>query len=483
MSDEDNYSDTSLLKRSVDSLLTDQDEVRIGFFVANEYESIVKSICTESRPEKCILLAERIQSAINTVDDKNDNIPRYRAMLKVSRCGLNAFYDMYLNPVTEKLNDDLNLLSIASNLHYYCAIGAQNTNRPFDALEHINRSLRYNIHLRKCIEQSNKIKIEPKEYTLVNYALMTLIETKIFADILDHVDEESKRKIAFYIYYSQIAVSNTLAEEGQDLESKQILKRSREFKSKMLKENIDLDDRDYYEILFSPNQPDDRTYKGWCWSNVFCINPLNELPVLDDLDFSDHFELQTDEVNRIRLNDILRTFDHCRRILFDFQQLPYKDRYDCKKEPVQSLLDSYFRIFSTLDKLAKVISSLALGIVPREKNDFKTIAEQLRFNTNDYLRGIYEIQKDIFYDWEDIELGFTDPFYSMHRVQLRPNKIRNRIVHDAVMIVNIEDKYEIYDGILTISARDLEVEIQKLLWQVREILMNVQLASKTLVLE
>jgi len=146
---EDSYSDINLLKRSVDDLLSDRNESRIGLFFANEYRKKIKEIKLESYPQTCLLLSKRIQSAIDDGTISKYDRTGYRAMLNVSRSGLNRFYDRYMDSVTEAFTNDAELIALASDLHCFCALGAYNCNRPFDALSHVQRSVGYAIDLRK----------------------------------------------------------------------------------------------------------------------------------------------------------------------------------------------------------------------------------------------------------------------------------------------------------------------------------------------
>lgn len=75
---------------------------------------------------------------------------------------------------------------------------------------------------------------------------------------------------------------------------------------------------------------------------------------------------------------------------------------------------------------------------------------------------------------------FRDPFYSEHRVKMNPNGIRNNTAHSTLLFKDPYEDYEVdkYKGqnIVVLSAKDLEMDTYKLMQQVREILLNLQLA-------
>ena len=314
---------------------------------------------------------------------------------------------------------------------------------------------------------------------------------------MGYVDKRFKKKIAYYVYHSQVMISQYMSDEGMVSESKDISDKAEAFRSNMLIVGIDLQDRQYRDILFGDRIPNDDMYEEWCWLQYYCLNPTNELPVLDDPEFKDTFTIQVDEVNRIRLDDIFRVFDHCRKILFWFKHLPNEEKYNCNEDPIQRLLDCYFRLYSILDKITKVLNDLVLGnnsLPYDDESYFSSFFPLLENNPNIFIKGIFEISNDINYSSEDEEMGFVDPFYSMHRVQKHPGTIRNDIDHRALLLINPEERFEVdngqiiissrnlkvkSDGVLVISARDLEVEIGKLLRQIRELLLNLELASNS----
>lgn len=482
MSEKDPYSDKCLLKRNINDLLADNNEIRIGLFLANEYRDKLSEIETETYPQTCLQVSNRIKKGIESNKYSINNKTRYNAMLNVARSGLNDFYRKYFDIRTEKLTDNVELLILASELHFYCALATFKNHRPFDALDHIQYSIRHTSNVREYLRTKTDSVMESKIRVMDYMSRYTLMESAILTEIVGYVNKEFKKKIAYYIYNSQIVVSNYYSDEGMITESEEIANKAEAFRSNMLITELDLKDRDYHNILFSDKNPDINVYEEWCWGYYFCLNPMNDIPVLDDPDYKDTFRIETDEVNRIRLNDVLRTFDHSRRIMFWFYHLPKKERYDCKGEPIQRLLDCYFRLYSTLDKIAKLLYDLIVRgnyrIKPKDRY-FANVAEYLEKSTNDYIKGISEISQDINYSNEDYEKGFVDPFYNLHRIPKRPRTIRNEIDHKALMLVNPEDDYEIKEGVLTISARDLEVETNKLMRQIRELLLNMELASRS----
>ena len=400
MSNKDPYSDQYLKKRDIYDLITDENEVRIGKFLAEEYDSKLSEINANTYAQTCLRISELIKIGVDSNRYSLDNTHRCRSMLNIARSGLNDFYKRHYDPRYERFTDDVDLLFLAADLHYYCAIGVYKCYRPFDALEHIQFSIRYGIELRKHLEPNTEKKSGLNRRIMDSMSKYTLMESTILTEIMGHVDRRFKKKIAYYVYYSQILVSKYYSDEGMVTEYKEIFDKAEAFRSNMLNIGLDLKDKDYHDILFSDDYPDMKVYEEWCWGEYFCLNPTNDLPILDEPDYKDTLKIQLDEINLIRLNDILWTFDHCRRIMFWFYHLPEEDKYDCKGEPIQRLLDCYFRLYSTLDKIAKILYDLIIRNnckIKVKDRSFKDVAKYLENDSNDYIKGIYQISKDINY--------------------------------------------------------------------------------------
>ena len=172
--------------------------------------------------------------------------------------------------------------------------------------------------------------------------------------------------------------------------------------------------------------------------------------------------------------EILRTYDHCRLLFY-----MYDRRQNIGSGPLSKefLVDCYYRLFSMLDKIAKVLSSL-LSLDDMEDNSFSAVCERL-IPSDDYLGGIYRVYKELFYTMDELKSGVVDEFNSVHQVKMRANMIRNMIAHSALYFIDSDDDYVRFDNVLTLSESDLELETANLLDQIREILLNLQFAINT----
>lgn len=224
-----------------------------------------------------------------------------------------------------------------------------------------------------------------------------------------------------------------------------------------------------------PRDADDTIYEEWCWDRHLLLNPMNEVPNINSDWLKDDYIKDKDPELSARLADILSTYDHCRRLMHRYNIMPLEERIQKKRdEDVESLIDCYFRLYSILDKASKVIEILfPIGL---DKVTFRKVASYLRHSPNKYLRGIYEVYSDMTFSDDFIEKGYLDPFYAIHGVKKRPGAIRNTLTHSAVLVVAPDEEFRIHDNTVTMRPIDLEIEVVKLMGQIREVLMNLKLA-------
>ena len=433
---EEEISISDITKMPIDTLLEHIENIDVCGYIFSNYREIIREIPKQERMEKCNKIAEALQRLINEEKDVVYAIPVNRAIVSVTRSGMHAYYELNVNK-GGLLPMNPNDRQILFSLHYYNSIGLIGLNRPFLALLQIHKALEYNMILEQFVKDHSENKDRmPAIY--INRGLALIYLAKIYETIFPDLDEESRTAVApaiisMYKMYSEIMKDLGETSIGADLSNIY-----ESFSIRLKIEEIEIDEDGYLIKINNFKMPDDKIYEEWCWNKHYLLNLTNELPIMDENQLKDNLFITTDEVNKIRMDEICRIYEHCRRILYRHMQEPELARLYFKPgEQTESLLDCYYRIFSLLDKIAKVISKAVYDDQIDDKS-FRNVCNNLRSNSNDYLRGIFEIYKDLYMN-EDADLGFMDEFYSAHRVKKKPNTIRNKIAHSTLYFVSRDD--------------------------------------------
>ena len=191
---------------------------------------------------------------------------------------------------------------------------------------------------------------------------------------------------------------------------------------------------------------------------------------------------KTSEDNVIRINDIMRTYNHCRMGLYEFTRTPRMERAsNIEDDSFDRLLDCYLRLYSIIGKTMKLIATDILHGAPDKEIKFWELKDNKKFTNKQKickdLKFITDLCWDMSVNEKDRDRGFIDSFYTIHRVKLTPGAVRNLAIHSAVKIIDSNQKDRKWsDNIVVISPIDLEVEVKKLMLQVRELLLGLQKA-------
>ncbi len=216
-------------------------------------------------------------------------------------------------------------------------------------------------------------------------------------------------------------------------------------------------------------------YQRWCNESTLYLNVMAEVPhniadfCVDDLVFD------LDDRHQWLLEDIVFTYDHCRRIIYNVSKTNYKVLDHGRNEHVEMLLDCYSRLYTILDKTAKLIIYLFPWNGPANPY-FKDVVEKHSCDTNPFLRALYFIAKDIFSDKDDIEFDYLDPHIRFLSIVHRPSFIRNSIMHNTVRICKDDNDRMGTFNVESITSFELMYYTGKLCNDVREILINLQMA-------
>lgn len=92
-------------------------------------------------------------------------------------------------------------------------------------------------------------------------------------------------------------------------------------------------------------------YEDWCGGNRLWLNFNTEIDIPQEGHFRDEVEFKLDEKHSIIWEDVVASFDHCRRILFNFFLNTNNGAIDNgRDENSESLIDCFIRLYSVLDK-------------------------------------------------------------------------------------------------------------------------------------
>ncbi len=233
--------------------------------------------------------------------------------------------------------------------------------------------------------------------------------------------------------------------------------------------------REELEELYTDSVPDG--YARWCNLHCLFLTFMSELNhycgrfATDNLDFSLKGEDQW------LFEDILSTFDHRRRKLYAIEQIDegtFKNKG--RDDDIEDLLDCHVRLFTLLDKIAKLMFILFPDRKRLKKGTFKDAAEILRDDQNTYLAAISQINGDITSDDGSRSEGTADPHRNYLGTMQRASRIRNHIVHNSFRIrVESEPKIE-YRNTVSLTPLELKHHTIVMANNIREILLSLQLA-------
>lgn len=474
---EKEYCDIELNKMSVDELLKIIDNPDVGHYILCTYRERLKQVSVKKRPETAILIANSLLEQINDRTDEKENYIRCYALTNITRIGMNAFYSRNIKDGFYKPFDILEMDTIV-RLYYLNSLGMEHIGRPIKALFQNSVSTDYCRQFENECKTQGRMNDKIEALFMEKYNMMFLSKARILEGIVPDINSGSRKMVADYISYSYYILKDYYLNHNDKQMAEDLNSLHHSFVKSCEDFDYQFDDKEYFKKFCNQPIPNTGNYAEWCWNNRLWLNIASDVLLMDKEQLKDDIDLKVDIDNTIRMNEIVRTFDHCRSLFYQFSKAPFEERAYYKPGPeTEFLVDCYYRLFSLLDKIAKVISCLLFGN-SKYIQSFKDVCIKLKPGNN-YIGGIFRIYRELFFSDEDLKDGIVDEFNSAHRVKRRTNFIRNMIAHSALNFVTPDEdynKYKGYDNVLTLSAADLENETVQLFHQIREILMNLQLA-------
>ncbi|WP_400209409.1 hypothetical protein [Methanomethylophilus alvi] len=148
-----------------------------------------------------------------------------------------------------------------------------------------------------------------------------------------------------------------------------------------------------------------------------------------------------------------------------------------RDDDVESLIDCYVRLYTLFDKCAKLIQCLFPQDWSEEKIGFYETARKLACENNPYLRAIDMICSDVFPDKASKKAGISDPRNMVNGRLMWRGFIRNSIMHNTFKIKPDMESNDFITGVAFIPAFELYHATLMTFYDIREILLNIQLAT------
>jgi len=485
----------SIKKMGVDEIISRKDDPEIGFVLAsaNVYVDKIDGLSITERSTKCLGLAQAVLTAIYSKKEEEVDPCLYKALIDISRSGLHAQFTQMMGPPPEKywgvnvygydFNGNPDDVKMFTPYNYFIALGHYGYRRPYEALNSLNQTISGHNRMMEMMKKGNCDPAPIFGKILIDYHILRI---KIWRDISENLEPNLKRDAYSVIIGAMQDVAN-------DLEALEEKKAAAAYRAECAifakRRNLSPKSGGIRADLAGTVDEDTASYEDWCWKNRYWLTPMNEFSHVPRREWmKDTIGWGTTSSNQIRIKDIIRTYSHCRRILFEYTRIPRAERVHMTDDDMfDRLLDCYLRLYSILDKTMKLIALDILHEKPVTELDYKNLPKYWDLEYNEvfkkkqnrckYLRFITDLNRDLSVDEKDRDRGFIDSFYVIHRVKLTPGNIRNLMIHSAVEIIDSDQKErERKTNIITISPMDLEVEVKKLMMQVRELLLGINLA-------
>lgn len=447
-------------------------------YIAEHYLSILVQFDESDIPEVCCYLARTFRAFYSIKDSADYRIELMRSEIKILKIGLNTHLslvttdEVYKHPKTK---DDfmhfVMVLSNAAELQYELGCCMCDDDRPVAGLDYLQRSMIYIQQLNEvCATVKRDQKMESMWKILWNSSRARQSENWI--SILQFIPEKGKPIFARLVYDQIVKTMDDFWAEGRDdliREHGQYYLYAEEYIKK-----YPLSKKEYDELLRDTIKDD---YVRWCNDHCLFLNLLTEPAHNCGKLAKDDLEFVLDERNQWLLDDVMHTFEHCRRILYRTDQIDESAFMNKgRDEDVESLLDCYVRLYTLFNKIGKLIVTMFPRDGSLKHKKFYDVAESMKNNVNKFLQSIYLIKRDVFPESYDRADNITDPHRNYLGLIQKTADIRNETAHGTVRIFSEKETKGWYDDMVSLTPLELKHHTLVLAYDVREILLTLQLA-------
>jgi len=447
-------------------------------YIVDHYVSILSLFDKSKIPLVCSSLAATIHASYSPEDSAAYRINQMKDEIKILKIGFNTHLELitkdqvYQNPKTvDDLMHMTQVAMIATDLQFFLGCCMCSDDRPISGMDYLQRAMVEFQRLNQaCVTFKRDQKIE--SMWKVSWNFCRAKQSENWVNILQFLPEEDKPVFAQLVYDQIVKTMDDYWAEGrEDLirDHGMFYQYAKEYTEKYPLSKKERDE------LYRDSITDD--YVRWCNDHCLFLNLLTE-PTHNCKHYAkDNLKFSLDERYQWLLDDIVATFDHCRRTLYKFDKIDEKKVAEKKRdEDIESLLDCYVRLYTLLDKTAKLIAALFPGDGSLKDKNFYKVAEAVADSRNKFLASIYLIKNDIFPEEYDISDNVSDPHRNYLGVIQKTANIRNEIVHGTVrMFSENESKGWYYDSV-ALTPLELKHHTITLAYDIREILLTLQLA-------
>ena len=437
-------------------------------YVDSNYLSILDGLGDEQQlPEMCRALAFTLIHMIDGKDCTDRTYQTNRHAIDICRIGINSFNDqpdkkaMTVKHISES--------DLEGDLYGYMATAMINCGRPISAFGYYDSA-------EKCYECAADLYSEIDEKYAdkmkLAYEICRSKEAELYLRLIPDIPEKYRpmfTTVANSYLTHTIVRQSELGEKDNVEHCIELLYYAENYGLK-----YPLFDQNEIDAMNRDSITDD--YVRWCEETVKFLNLFNEIPHHNAKYACDDIILDLDERHQWLLEDIIKTYDHCRRIFYRICKDPVEFIKKSRDDDVESMIDCYVRLYTLLDKSAKLIDYLFPRDGDREKLKFYDVTESLSNSPNPYLKALYHINCDIFPDRYSNVSGTYDPRNNVFGFIQKRGFIRNCIMHDTLKIQSEDEPKTGYFYVASVTPLELTQCTVSMFYDVREILLNIQLA-------
>ena len=438
-------------------------------YVCDNYLEILEDIEPKDLAYACRLLIQPILDEFEGKQKTIESMGYMHKAINIARIGINSLSDKVEGYTIEE--NHMIHMDVKGDLFLALAVCMMNVNRPISAMENLDFAessfMRIGRVMKDYADFANRMN--------VMYEHCRAKEAELYNKILYEIPMELRPLFANVANSYLTHAMNNLCEYGAEDAAMKYVDLQRDCEEDCLR---------YFDInTYFEDIPDINTdsitddYQRWCQQTVRFLTIMNEVPHNSAKYAKDAISFPLEERYQWQMEDIIHTYDHCRRILYRMYKIPPEEFIDKDRdEDIECLMDCYARLYTLLDKTAKIIDALFPADSSRTDLKFYTVAESLANSSNPYLRAIYYICTDIFTDGISTVERTFDPRGNINGLVFKKGFIRNSIMHSTVKISKESEERGVYENVASLKPFELLVYTNWLSYDVREVLLTLQLA-------
>ena len=437
-------------------------------FIGDNYLEILDDIEHDQLPYACYTLIGPILDKFEGTQRTLETVGYMQKAINIARIGINSLSDKVDGRTVEE--NHLMHMDLKGDLYFQLAVCLLNIYRPISAMESLDFAEESYLTIRDLLENDKKFSTDMN----IMYEYCRAKEAELYDKILYDIPADRRSLFANIANSYMTHAINNLYSYG----AKQTA-----WDNMPLLEECEKDCLRCFDAntIFEINEMNQETitddYQKWCQETCRYLTIMNEVPHRSAKYAKDDITFPLEERFQWQLEDILHTYDHCRRILYRTYKIPPEEFINKDRdEDIECLMDCYARLYTILDKTAKIINALFPEDYSRSDLKFYTVAKSLKDDSNPYLRAIFIICNDIFADELSTQNRTFDTRGNINGLVFKKGFIRNTIMHNTVKICKESEERGIYEYVASLKPFELLVYTNWLSYDVREILLTLQLA-------